>query len=380
MEDNSNIPNPYSNIGPMAPTPPTPPHVKEINPKFNFLKSKWLKIGISLIIIFTLLSIGFILGKNSSNKTQIAQTPKQILPSTIPTPTSKIDIQNWIEYSYKTWSLKHPKDWEVILNTEIAGNTNDFDLRIQSVNAKGYQPDEISITTFNANQGLKNDYRLNPSKKFVLTKNGDDYIKFNINGTTIYASCAFYSEQQKTLDLCNKIISTFKFTDSTSQSITSDWNTYKNSQYSFSLKYPKDWKTTSVYDQNSSPSSQSSIGFIPSNKDRGSNSPPIYLLIYNNLDNLSIQDWDKEVNGTTPRGHLLYLSTTKQINLPDLTAYVNDNGDCEPVTCKEIIIMGNKKVIILRDPDFTGMGYTKEEVKNYQQIFDLILSTFKFIQ
>jgi 5S rRNA maturation endonuclease (ribonuclease M5) len=42
--------------------------------------------------------------------------------------------------------------------------------------------------------------------------------------------------------------------------------------------------------------------------------------------------------------------------------------------------MGNKKVIILRDPDFTGMGYTKEEVKNYQQIFDLILSTFKFIQ
>ncbi len=44
------------------------------------------------------------------------------------------------------------------------------------------------------------------------------------------------------LDQCNKIISTFKFTASTSTDETTNWKTYSNQKVRLSFKYPSDWK------------------------------------------------------------------------------------------------------------------------------------------
>jgi len=43
-------------------------------------------------------------------------------------------------------------------------------------------------------------------------------------------------------DLIIQILSTFKFTDSSSTVDTSTWKTYTNSKYEFAIKYPADWK------------------------------------------------------------------------------------------------------------------------------------------
>jgi hypothetical protein len=61
-----------------------------------------------------------------------------------------------------------------------------------------------------------------------------------------------WSEEEKTF---NQILSTFKFSDQTSQTIvtstpdqTVNWKIYTNSTYGYSLKYPSNWKPTILND------------------------------------------------------------------------------------------------------------------------------------
>ncbi len=132
-------------------------------------------------------------------------------PSPTPIPTANPDSigTNWKTYIYKNMSFQYPNDWIVIFDSEITGQPNGFSLHIQWQNETGYQPDGLYLTTNNLEASK---YTLSPTKEFTLTDKGDNYISFDINGTPIYASCAFYSEKKATLNICNKILSTFKFT------------------------------------------------------------------------------------------------------------------------------------------------------------------------
>lgn len=158
----------------------------------------------------------------------------------------------------------------------------------------------------------------------------------------------------------------------------SNWKTYTNGKFGFTFKYPNNWQITAPSGPTPKPYQDLNVGLAPSSKVKTGKEYVISVDHYENPNNLSFQDWDKKQNGESPRGFLLYSSSTKPANLPSLTAYINDEGDCSPVICKEVIIMGDKKVIILRNLDFSILDYTKEEIESYKPIFDQILSSFTF--
>jgi len=158
---------------------------------------------------------------------------------------------------------------------------------------------------------------------------------------------------------------------------TADWKTYTNTQFSFSFKYPTDWKTEQAYDPTGSPNLKLNLGLTPLSKDKGEYSSPITVMQYDNPNNLTFQEWDKKMNEQKPVTKYFNQKDTKPANISGLTAYVNDKGVCHPVYCKEIIIMGNKNVFVFTVRDFTDFEYTQEELDTYNETLDQILPTFK---
>ncbi len=161
--------------------------------------SSWLKtfsIGFSIISFgITLAIVGYVLTTNKNqNVTQ-------------PSPTQK-ETSNWKTYTYKNISFQYPSNWVVVFDSTEAGQPNSFSLHVQDKNATGYQPDGLSLSTFYDRENLNGDngYKLNPDRKFTKTDNA-----FFISGTPIYAGCAFYSEGQDTIQICNQILATFRF-------------------------------------------------------------------------------------------------------------------------------------------------------------------------
>lgn len=159
MEDNSSIPNPYSNVGPMTPTPPAPPNVKEVNSKFNFLKSKIL-IFIGIIIILILLSGAYLFGKNSSSNNLIVTNTS---PTNSPTPTvtailTKTPVQtaNFLEipeYGVKIALSENIKDAYYLPETAAKGYIY---LKVHSLDSEPQCKKDISSTAAISRLG-KND-------------------------------------------------------------------------------------------------------------------------------------------------------------------------------------------------------------------------------
>ncbi len=155
---------------------------------------------------------------SSPNPALTSQTPQpSAVSQTIPSPTtlsSNLDTASWKTYSYKNISFQYPNDWVVIFDSKVYGQPNGFSLHIQNQNAAGYQPDELLISTSDDRKDLNNNngYILSQDRKFTQTNTNDSFIQFNMSGTPIYSGCAFYNKHELTLEVCNKILSTFKFT------------------------------------------------------------------------------------------------------------------------------------------------------------------------
>lgn len=162
-----------------------------------------------ILILFILVAAGiggWYLLNQSSFKSLIPTPTPNVVATPTPNPTA-----NWKTYTYKNISFQYPLDWEVIFDSEVFGQLNGFSLHAQSKDATGYQPDGLYLSTFNDRSNNRDGYILNQERRFVENKNGSSNIQFDINGLRIYAGCAFYSEGQATINICNQILSTFKF-------------------------------------------------------------------------------------------------------------------------------------------------------------------------
>lgn len=150
--------------------------------------------------------------QNQLTPTQPPQTTSTPTDETVYTEESR--SATWKTYTYKNISFKYPQDWIVIFDSTVSGQPNGFSLHVNKKDEIGYQPDGLYISTHNDRSGTNDDYVLSTDKVFNLRKNGDSYIKFIRNtNITIYAGCAYRSRGQPTLDICNQILSTFKFLD-----------------------------------------------------------------------------------------------------------------------------------------------------------------------
>lgn len=167
-------------------------------------------------------------------------------------------------------------------------------------------------------------------------------------------------------------------TSSSEADETKNWQTYTNPKYGFVFKYPKGWKTTKLYSPESLSYTHLNLGLAPAQKVKTGYENVFAIEHYDNPNNLSFQKWDEKENEGKNMTRNLYSPDTKSVNIAGYKAYVNEKGNCDPVLCKEVIIMHNDNILVFRNLDFTNMDYTKEEIESYKPIFEQILSSLKF--
>jgi hypothetical protein len=136
-------------------------------------------------------------------------TLEQILSTFKFADSTTVDTSNWKTYSYKGVSFMYPSNWGVHLNGNVAGKPDDFSLQVWADNSQGYQPDEFLLGNY---KDSLTTYAKTEENEFILNEKGDEYLQVQINNNSIYVGCGFYSNKQKTIDICNQILKTTKLT------------------------------------------------------------------------------------------------------------------------------------------------------------------------
>lgn len=111
---------------------------------------------------------------------------------------------------------------------------------------------------------MRNAFIRNSSNKYAglaISYNFPDYQNENLDNMSIEEINGIIKEQTSKFaenDVINfdKIISTFKFIDSTD---TADWQTYRNEEYGFEVKYPVDWKINEADGEKYDPTNSTQI-------------------------------------------------------------------------------------------------------------------------
>lgn len=177
--------------------------------------------------------------------------------------------------------------------------------------------------------------------------------------------CYFITKNGAALEkLCDQIASTFKFIDD-----TSNWKTYTNTDWSFSIKYPSDWLKGEPGDMYSDIKSFYTI-FGPATTENhyGEKIPPT----------------------ATPSVTIQIVKTNKN----DLEKAVQDFNPCiyEEANLRKSINIGGQSAFLFEGESLCGLGNPRDVtyVMNGENLYEItvnyniettqILSTFKFIE
>lgn len=360
-------------IQPVTPTPVQPP--PPIEPvKQNFLSSKWLKIGIVVLVLILVLGGTFVLSGKLINKP--APTPT---PVAVATPTPADETASWKTYNGNGYSFKYPSSYKIQLidsdNIKILdSNASDSAFlqieKLQPMQASNY----LGLPTIGNDLINGNNWNIVSGKFCDVYLCQTPYIYQVMNGGARY-SFQFGDRQTSLTTIQSQILSTFKFT--TDKTVT--MNTYTNSQFGFSFNYPTDWKITTAFDP-STPYLKLNLGLIQSNRERSSSTvTPIYVMQYDNPNNLSVSDWQTAYNKNLPSQHEFYSSSDIPTTIADLKAYVNPKAGCEPLLCYQTIVMAKNNVFIFYNVNLDSM-VAGENFATNQKIYDGIISSLKFTQ
>lgn len=225
---------------------------------------KTISLGLGVIGIGLLIGIGgYLLGtksnKNSSQPEKVAIIPSPTPLSTEASAKEGAPTANWKTYSSKDYSFKYPLDWYVE-NPSAVGGISFFKIGITPIHSN---PDKLgnetliitdySVAKFdnlkairNADSSLASIETLVDGKSVLKSKSGKsaDILIAHLENGKDHILNLNLTDQNNPL-LLDQILSTFKFTDQNQTSNTSGWKTCINTQYSFTIQYPKDYLTNS---------------------------------------------------------------------------------------------------------------------------------------
>lgn len=279
MEENTTQPNPGSEQIVAPSQPPSKPV------KSNFLNSKWLKIGIVVMVLVVLLGGAYTLGKNN---TKTLQTPPPNKPRQVTSTPTSDPTADWKTYEnkYQSYSINYPSEWIPLQSESLARffppgvtiknglgpsdpNTayisiysssfnprdckgdcplyeNPTPIKVGSINATMYKGTEGQIATMCACDYEK-----------VIIQKGNTYYELGLYGKAgtppDFNAPPILEENKKIFD---QMLSTFKFTNTQSQNVTpttsetklttetvtyvlnTNWQTYADNPAAYELRFP----------------------------------------------------------------------------------------------------------------------------------------------
>lgn len=179
------------------------------------------------------------------------------------TPISSIDTSAWQTYKNDQYGFKFKYPTYLVTKNELLSPSTGgvvklnifvsfkplFDLRTTSEHAIRLEQEDFAqienrYGKIGERDTIKVDNKSGIRRQLSLGKEGlqdIEFVYFNFYGEeTPRDSIAFrfYGQEKQLFD---QILSTFKFLNSTSSTDTSTWQTYKNNQYGFEIKYPQNW-------------------------------------------------------------------------------------------------------------------------------------------
>lgn len=352
----------------------------------------WLKILALILVLILIFASAFALLQNNSTKT---------LPPS-PTPTKTVDeTANWKTFASQKYnfSFKYPLS---LTSTETISPFYFVDLKMNNAQAgeKALYTIQATKDTFTAKDPASYNFlsadvfnalsllTSGQTKQYatvVFTKQqdttiaGQKAISVNVKSTAdmvtnqkrlfvkysgnIYMIIYDLSTNQTELD---QILSTFKFTDSTSQKPTDEtanWKTYNGKGFTF--KYPNEWIENGA---------KINLPPDPSCPQCAPGPGNIYIKIYDNPNSLSLSEYLK--TNSNSFGGDYYIKDFGSYSVPGIKeAMLNPKSLGAYDVQKEAIISSGKNIISI---SCTGGACTNAYAN--AKGFEVILSTFKFTQ
>ena len=260
---------PQSNPLPETPPVQTPPAQSASSvtppPSKSFLSGKLIILIVILLIIFA--GGGAYLALNSKTLPAGRQAKPSISPTSAPTsipdPTA-----NWKQFNDTETGIgfKYPINYKLeVRNADYLLASLLSPINSTRKSQEGLGIDELKIefllpqpTSYSLEQ-IINTAKQQPNERGTdpLRFEAKDTVIGGVNAkilTTQYSSVYYIVKDKNLIQIIkypsitnhqaefDQILSTFKFTDANQTTDTSSWKTYTNSVYSFSFKYPSDWK------------------------------------------------------------------------------------------------------------------------------------------
>lgn len=393
----------------------SPPDLQAKTEPASQVKPFPIKPILAFIIVVSLSLTGYFIYQNMllDQKLQALIKNQQATVVT-PTPTPADETANWKTYtnSKYLYSLQYPTNYSVGTNGMDTGHVNEEDGILVVDTKKGdTKAPYISIGVINLNgmsldQKIKNHFSkvsqfklTDEAKKMIKDQDGIEAIDNNVvssitNNTfagvasteyTIYGSMvddeysavASYRPrnfryvwiQKKDVtflitvassEVTNQILSTFKF----STSIPSDWKTYTNAKYHYSLKYPANYIVgTNGWD---SGHVNEDAGVLVVEKDRGTLKGPFISIGLIDLSNLSL---DQKINEHFTKVSQLKISQGAKDDINKQYSFdATDNSVVKPISTSAFAGLVSKEYTI------KGTG-----VSDYYGDFMALSNLFRYV-
>lgn len=356
----------------------------EIKTANNLSFFKTLAYGFVIVSIGISIAVGgYLLGTNKTKPQPIAQISMTPSVSFTPDPTA-----NWKTYTTNVFSIKYPSTWSDPAINKMSTKVN-----------YEFLPANLNITVgFNYDQDLQRAKTFEDESKsagnFAIGKRevmaGD-----SINATSYIYSIGASTKEENVLlkgkgdniiwlrmpfppgtdvSVFDQILSTFKFTDQ-NQATDTGLKTYENNIFRFSLKYPEDWELSEKNIENRS--SSVLIGQLGTELPGNVTGNKIYansitIEVDSNLNNYSLEDWIKLKENNPTETKFTFINN---MLVAGQQAQRGAFGCC--MTYKETIFF--KKSNFLFQITGGNLGVSKKDKYSYEEIFNQILSTLKFI-
>ncbi len=204
-----------------------------------------------IVVALLLLIVGvgaYYLGRRTQSVPQQSTTPQVAVTS----PTIPDSTANWQTYTNQKYNfaIKYPSDWKYIEVPNNKYQTQYDGVWLLPKSSTPPLPNSDGLTVPIALQLSTTDPSINP--QFIDNYKSESYLIGILQGKRITGTSkagmaideivikanTFYIDAKTHGANFDQILSTFKFTDSTQVTDTSNWKTYASAEYSFAMMYP----------------------------------------------------------------------------------------------------------------------------------------------